>query len=148
MRYAAMIFSAITVIAGCAKLDSDVAPSVDKATDAVVAQAAEPAPKPPALSFENVIWFRDDAGAPPGEIRVFAADGSLLMDSCFETFRIARWRRVDDDTIAWSEDTVEITADIVNATATNLTLALQLRNETVTQSWSQRDGEFLCPSIR
>jgi hypothetical protein len=153
MRYATIILSAVALAAGCAKSTGESAQPGPAPADAVVAQPAEIvaqpveiAPAPPAI--ENVIWFRDDAGAPPGEIRVFATDGSLLMDSCYETFRIARWRRVDGDTIAWTEDASEIIAEIANATASNLTLVLHLRNETVTQSWSRKDGEFLCPSIR
>jgi hypothetical protein len=144
----AIILIAVTVLAtGCVRSNDAAAPSAE-AVEAPSALPPANVAARPAASIENVIWFQEGADAPLGAIEVFASDGALLFDSCYETFRIARWRRIDDDAIAWVEDAAEITADILEVTASSLTLTLHLKNETITRVFSRRDGEYLCPSIR
>ncbi|MCB2096830.1 MAG: hypothetical protein KDE05_04295 [Parvularculaceae bacterium] len=104
--------------------------------------AFEPAPTE---RFANVAWAQDDPAAAPGSFRIFLADGSLIMDSCYETYRVARWRATGDATFAWTEDTSEISARIENLTDDKMTLVLKLANEEATLSFTRINGEVLCP---
>ncbi len=38
--------------------------------------------------FENRVWVDTGAGAAPGSYRAFLSDGTLIMDSCVETYRL------------------------------------------------------------
>jgi hypothetical protein len=72
------------------------------------------------------VWISTDASAPPGTLRVFLSDGTLLMGSCGETYRLSRWQAIDDRRIEWREDTARIEADIIELTAEHLHLRLRL----------------------
>lgn len=65
---------------------------------------ARPA-SPAAPSFVGTIWISTDPSAAPGTLRIFLPDGTLLMDSCGETYRLARWQAIDERRIEWHEDT-------------------------------------------
>ena len=60
--------------------------------------------------FVGKAWLSTDADASPGTLRIFLPDGTLLMDSCGETYRIARWRALDEHRLEWTEDTARIEA--------------------------------------
>jgi hypothetical protein len=64
-------------------------------------------------------------GSAPGAIQIFLGDGSLLTDSCFETYRLSRWRRDGERELVWSEDGIEIRASIVSVDATELVLRVE-----------------------
>ena len=38
------------------------------------------------------VWVRSDSTGLPGVMRVFLSDSTLIMDSCWETYRLARWQ--------------------------------------------------------
>jgi len=56
------------------------------------------------------VWVATDPSAAPGTIRIFLADGTLVMDSCGETYRLSEWKRIDDRHVEWTEDGVSIFA--------------------------------------
>ena len=58
-------------------------------------------------------WTRSDSTELPGILRIFLSDGTLVMDSCWETYRLSRWRKESDTTLVWQEDASEIRAEIV-----------------------------------
>lgn len=109
-------------------------------------QAASPQPE--ARPFVGKLWLSTDPGAPLGTIRVFLADGTLVMDSCFETYRLARWERVNARRIAWQEDTARIEADVDDSTAGELRLRLQLVQEIREEHYRVATAPFLCPDLR
>ena len=63
-------------------------------------------------------------GKPLGSIMIFLPDKTLLMDSCFETFRIAEWGVISEDTIRWREDAIPIEAQYVQPTEDSLQLKI------------------------
>src|SRR5262245_7195784 len=69
----------------------------------VSAQNATPPPAPPLLVGK--IWLSTDQTAAPGTLRVFLPDGTLVMTSCVETYRLARWTSMGAGRISWQEDT-------------------------------------------
>jgi hypothetical protein len=102
-------------------------------------------PRPPAVVGK--IWLSTDPSAAPGTLRVFTEDGLLLMDSCGETYRIARWRALDDSRIEWSEDSARIEARIVRVTGAELHLQLQLGKNVKDEAYRAADAARVCPDM-
>lgn len=93
----------------------------------------------------NRVWMQEQADR-PGVIRTFLSDGTLLIDSCWETFRLERWHR-DGDSVVWTEDTAEIRADIVSLTDAELVLDLQLTGGVERRSLVAAKVPYLCPDV-
>jgi uncharacterized lipoprotein YbaY len=94
------------------------------------------------------VWVSTDSSAAPGTLRIFLPDGSLVMTSCTETYRIARWRSINNRRIEWDEDGSRIEAEIVRATADRLHLRLRLRNGLKEENYRSARVPFLCPDAR
>jgi len=123
----------------------------------VVAAACRPAPdaspagaQPPTQprAFVGKTWLAADPTAAQGTIRLFLADGTLLMDSCFETYRLARWESLDARRIAWQEDTARIEAEVDDTTPGQLRLRLQLKQEIKEELYRLAATPFVCPDVQ
>jgi uncharacterized lipoprotein YbaY len=99
-------------------------------------------------SFVGKGWVSTDSSAAPGTLRIFLADGSLVMTSCGETYRIARWRSINDRRIEWDEDGSRIEAEIVRAAADRLQLRLRLRSGVKEETYRPARVPFVCPDTR
>jgi hypothetical protein len=98
--------------------------------------------------FVGKIWISPDTSAPRGTLRIFLPDGTLVMDSCWETYRLARWETVGERRIAWAEDTARIEAEIVRAAPDQLDLRLQLVGGDVrNESYRLAQVPFVCPDM-
>lgn len=106
-----------------------------------------PAGAPTADPLIGRAWTATHAGAAPGTVRVFLADGTLVMTSCVESYRLSRWSRVSPTRIAWEEDTVRIDADVVGPTADVLELRLLLKGDTRSETYTSAAVPFTCPSL-
>ncbi|HYN08919.1 MAG TPA: hypothetical protein VES67_16170 [Vicinamibacterales bacterium] len=106
---------------------------------------AAPTTTPP---YVGKIWIATDALAAPGTMRIFLPDQSLVMDSCGETYRLARWRAIDERRIEWTEDTSRIEAEIAIATADRLQLRLRLAREMKEENYRPAQVPFVCPDVR
>lgn len=95
----------------------------------------------------NRIWLATDSSAAPGTMLIFLPDGALLMDSCFETYRIAAWKRVDDRRIEWTEDTARIEAEIAELSENAMRLRLQLAGEVQEKAYRLADVPAVCPDM-
>ena len=93
------------------------------------------------------IWWRIDEEAPPGELRVFLSDGTMLMDSCGEVYRLARWEARGDSAIGWSEDGMGIAADVVVASDERLELRLHLVAGPEIQAFEPAQSPYVCPEL-
>jgi hypothetical protein len=111
---------------------------------AAVAPAASGAPR----AFVGRTWLSTDPAAAPGTIRIFLADGTLVIDSCFETYRLARWETIDDKRIAWQEDTARIEAEVDETATGELRLRLQLTTEVKEEHYRLATVPFVCPDAR
>src|SRR5688572_9188716 len=58
------------------------------------------------------VWVRADSAELPGRKLIFLSDGTLVQDSCWETYRLSKWSRAAPNRLRWSEDTAEIEAEI------------------------------------
>ena len=97
-------------------------------------------PAPP--TFVGKIWMSTDPSAAPGTLRIFLPDGTLVMDSCGETYRLARWRAIDERRIEWQEDTARIEAEVTQESSDHLQLRLHL----VQSSRKNTTAWLRCPS--
>ena len=125
----------------------------ERAAPAADPNAAAPAPSAPAAAvpssptFTGKLWTRTEPAEPLGTLRIFLTDGTLLMDSCWETYRLARWRQEGADTIVWDEDGQEIRAAILAATDDELRLRLELVSGAVEEQYRLADAPFVCPDM-
>jgi hypothetical protein len=116
----------------------------------VAACTDAPAPAPDAGGrpgqLTNRVWV-SAANSPPGGMLIFMSDGTLLQDSCWETYRLSQWRLQPGQRIVWQEDTEEISATIEVLTATELTLRLALRSGPLEQSYVAAAVPYVCPDM-
>lgn len=109
-----------------------------------------PAPEPGASTdaLTNTVWMRTEGEGPPGELRIFLTDGTLVQTSCVEVYALRTWRRVSETEIVFVEE-VEIPARIVALTADELRLSLSLiggeRQEVV---YHRARVPYICPDNR
>jgi hypothetical protein len=70
------------------------------------------------------------------------------MDSCFETYRLARWEVIDDRRVGWQEDTARIEAEVDASRAGELRLRLQLTQEIKEERYRLASVPFVCRDLQ
>ena len=94
------------------------------------------------------VWVRTDADpALPGPMQIFLEDGTLVSDSCWETYRLSKWQQESETSISWDEDGMTIAADIASLTADELVLNLRLGSETQEQRFAVATVPYVCPDM-
>lgn len=97
----------------------------------------------------NKVWIRSDADeALPGPMQIFLADGTLVSDSCWETYRLSKWQQVSDTAISWYEDGMTINADIASLSDSELVLSLKLGSNTQEQRFVSATVPYVCPDMK
>ncbi len=99
------------------------------------------------LALVDRVWTSTDPAAAPGSLRVFVSDGTLVMTSCVEVYRLARWQQTAEDQIEWDEDGARIQASIVDATDDRLHLQLQLVSEARDEEYEIARSPRVCPDL-
>ena len=97
--------------------------------------------------FVGKIWLSTDASAPLGTFRIFLPDGTLVMDSCVETYRLAKWRTLDERRVEWQEDSAKIEAEIAQPSPGELQLRVRLGGEINEQRYRLATVPFVCPDM-
>lgn len=96
----------------------------------------------------NKVWMKDsDPSDFPGGKYIFLADGTMVSDSCWETYRLSQWQQVSDTEISWDEDGMTIAADITTLSDDELVLNLKLIDGDREVRLSPAQVPFLCPDI-
>ncbi len=96
----------------------------------------------------NKVWVRADSDdALPGPMQIFLADGTLVSDSCWETYRLSKWQQVSESAISWDEDGMTISADIASVSDKELVLNLKLGTETQEQRYVLASVPYVCPDM-
>ncbi|MBJ3783814.1 hypothetical protein [Devosia sediminis] len=138
----AAIFALMTVwgVGACAAVPS-MAQEADPQAEETEASEANP--------LLNRVWVRQaaDSEVVPGTMHIFLADGTLVSDSCWETYRLSSWQQVSDSEISWEEDGTTISADIASLTADELVLNLKLVGGAEEQRFIPADVPYLCPDM-
>jgi hypothetical protein len=94
--------------------------------------------------FIGRIWRASGSGKPLGSILIFLPDRTLLMDSCFETFRVSQWG-VAGNRIRWVEDSIPIEAEVITPSANELTLHMAGTNHD--QTYVAMTDPWTCPDM-
>lgn len=123
-------------IAGCGRAPSAPAPAASSSAS----ELSEPANP----DFIGRVWVSTTPGSARGAMIVFLPDRSLLMDSCFETYRISKWG-VAGDRIRWLEDTIPIEAEVKMPSENELTL--QVAGQDRAQTYVAAAVPFVCPDM-
>jgi len=119
------------------------APSQPAAAQSQPAAAAE-RDEPVNPAFIGRIWRATTRGGPLGSILVFLPNRTLLMDSCFETYRVSKWG-VAGDRIRWLEDTVPIEAEVITPSRDELILRIAGQNRD--QMYIAMTDPYTCPDM-
>jgi hypothetical protein len=117
------------------------------AEDAVATETVAEADGDAATELTNRVWVRAGDDQLPGIIKIFLSDGTLVQDSCWETHRLSAWQQPAAGQLSWSEDGVEIKADIVTLTADELVLSLRLKGGDVEERYQPAAVPSVCPDM-
>jgi len=137
----AAIFALMTVwgVGSCM-----MAPAIAQESDPS-AEEGEPGADNPLL---NRVWVRQGASdALPGVMHIFLSDGTMVSDSCWETYRLSNWQQVSDTEISWEEDGMTINADIASLTSDELVLSLKLMGGVEEQRFTPANAPYVCPDM-
>lgn len=94
------------------------------------------------------VWVRADADpSQPGPMQIFLEDGTLVTDSCWETYRLSKWQQVSDSAISWEEDGMTINADIASISPTELVLNLKLGKDIQEQRFVAATVPYVCADM-
>ena len=69
------------------------------------------------------------------------------MDSCVETYRLAKWRALDERRVEWQEDSAKIEAEIAQPSPGELQLRVRLGGEINEQRYRLATVPFVCPDM-
>ncbi|MFO1210931.1 MAG: hypothetical protein U1E40_17210 [Amaricoccus sp.] len=97
---------------------------------------------------ENRAWLDTDPGAAKGTLRAFLSDGTLVMTSCTETYRLAPWRWVDGTTLVWEEDGKNVRADVVMAERKEMALVIDPDGMNQSRHYAAAQSPVACPDLR
>ncbi|MBB6094286.1 putative small lipoprotein YifL [Povalibacter uvarum] len=95
-------------------------------------------------AFIGKVWIATTSGHALGEMLVFLPDRSLLMDSCFETYRISGWG-VAGTNIRWLEDSIPIEASVSLPSAEEL--SLHIIGQERAKTYVSASVPYVCPDM-
>ena len=118
-------------------------------TDQPARTDAAPAPSTTESRLTNKVWLLTaPAGRAPGSLYVFLADGTLMMTSCVETYRLATWQLQGDDRLLVTEDpTTSYVVRVIDLGERDLRLRLELIGENVDLELRTADAPIVCPDL-
>lgn len=130
------LLAPLLLLAGCQPGDPPPASAVSAVAEAPAARDL----------LVNRVWVRADAEL-PGVMRIFLDDGTLVMDSCWETHRLAPWTSPAPGQLVWQEDSAEIRAAVVTVSTSELVLQLELSDGPREERYVAATVPYLCPDV-
>jgi len=70
-----------------------------------------------------------------------------MMGSCWEPYRLAQWQPLSGGRIEWWEETARIEAQIIQSTAEQVQLRLQLARDVKEETYRIAQTPFVCPDL-
>ena len=108
-----------------------------------------PVTPPQQVVLLNKVWrVTAPPGKPLGSMYVFLPDGTLLMTSCVETYRLAKWSANSDGTLTITEDAATTYRATYQAADRTAKLTFELKNERMSVDLRVADTPFVCPDLR
>ena len=96
---------------------------------------------------EDRVWIDTDPDAPLGTLRAFLSDGTLVMTSCVETWRLAPWRWVEGATLVWEEDGRNLRAEVAMAGRDAMALVIDPGGTNLTRRYRAAQAPVVCPDL-
>jgi hypothetical protein len=116
---------------------------------AIAAAAAGIAPSLPAAGpagLTGTVWMQENPPERAGAMWIFLDDGTLVMDSCWEPYELAKWRQGEDGLLLITQAAEERTALIVELTEQTLRLRMLLVDDTkLERIYRQQSAPYVCP---
>lgn len=133
------------VLAGCTPSQD----TTDRSSSANTPAPPVTATNLAAGSMVSTVWrTTTPAGRPLGSFYLFLPNGTLVMTSCVETYRLATWQAETAERLTITEDpSVRYTADILAISRDRLSLRLNLRSEQVELMFEPAQAPFVCPDF-
>jgi hypothetical protein len=131
-----MIIAALSILTACDRSPPP-APTSSPST-------ANERPEPKDPGFVGKVWISTTPGKPLGSMLIFMPDRTLVMDSCFETYRLSKWG-VAGDRIRWLEDTIPIEAAVEMPRPNSL--ILRVAGQDQEQSFVTATVPYVCPDM-
>ena len=143
--FAALLAVTVLGLGACSK-EPPAAPAAPPPPPAPNTQTSdtEEVGQPSDPRFIGRIWVSTTPGHSRGTLMVFLPDRTLLMDSCFETYRISKWG-AEGDRIRWIEDTIPIEGTISMPNENEL--RLQIAGQDRVQSFVVAAVPTVCPDM-
>jgi hypothetical protein len=98
-------------------------------------------------AFTDRAWAGADSSGLPGALRIFLGDGTLVMDSCWETYQLAKWRAESDSVVVWQEGAAEVRGRILELSDDHLVLRLALVDGSRDEHYRLAPVPYLCPDM-
>lgn len=115
-------------------------PSQPAAETSTASELGEPADP----RFIGKIWISTTQGHSRGSMMIFLPDRSVLLDSCFETYRISKWG-AEGERIRWIEDAIPIEATLSMPNEDEL--RLQVAGQDRVQTYVTATVPYVCPDM-
>jgi hypothetical protein len=96
---------------------------------------------------EDRVWIDTDPDAPLGTLRAFLSDGTLVMTSCVETWRLAPWRWVEEATLVWEEDGRNLRGEVAMAGRDQMALVIDPGGANLSRSFRAARAPVICPDL-
>lgn len=130
----AICLALLIVLAGCGR---EQPAAVTAAPTSGTSEPADPA-------FVGKVWISTTPGAPLGSMLIFLPNRTLVMDSCFETYRLVEWG-VAGERIRWREDMIPIEADVEMPRPSQLKVRIAGRDQD--QTYIAASVPYTCPDM-
>ena len=123
--------------------------TASRPTNIEVARPSGDQTESPAARLVNKVWLvTAPTNRAPGSFYIFLSDGTLVMTSCVETYRLATWRSDAAGRIAIAEDqAVKYEAEIIEIQDRLARLRLDLKNDGVELTLHLADAPYVCPDL-
>ena len=96
---------------------------------------------------EGRVWLDAGADAPAGSLLAFLPDGTLVMTSCVEVYRLAPWRWVEGATLVWEEDGRNVRAEVAAVERDEMALVIDPEGENLTRHYRAARAPVVCPDL-
>lgn len=146
-----MVNARIVLLIGMASTTacgSDVAPRQDaKVATPTLQVDAQDANRP---GWTNKVWkVTAPPDRAPGSVYLFLNNGTVVMTSCVETYRLATWTSEGTGRVTIEEDPqVRVPADIREVDERHLAIRLHLKSEVVELALETASVPFVCPDLK
>ena len=139
-----MIVTVLGASAACSKPQAPAPTAPPPPAPAAESSTTEELGQPADHRFIGKIWISTTQGHARGSMLIFLPDRSLLMDSCFETYRISKWG-AEGDRIRWIEDAIPIEATL--SMPNDDELRLRVAGQDREQSYVTATVPYVCPDM-